>query len=101
MTERGHAADLDLAVEVTDGVLPENAGVWRWTARDGVGALAREDGPADLTLDIADLAALWLGDQTVGARTRAGYVTERRAGAVAELDAALRTPTFPVAALNF
>lgn len=101
VSERGHAADLDLTVAVTDRVLPDNAGTWRWTAREGEGALARTDGPADLALDIADLGALWLGDQTVGARVRAGYVTERRGGAAAELDAALRTPTLPIASLNF
>lgn len=101
VAERGHAADLELVVEVGDAILPENAGTWRWTARDGVGRLVRQDGPADLTLDVADLAALWLGDQSVGARTMAGYVTEHRAGAVAQLDAALRTATLPVASLNF
>ncbi|WP_435198127.1 sterol carrier protein domain-containing protein [Janibacter sp. GS2] len=84
-----------------DTILPENAGTWRWTARDGVGRLVRHDGPADLTLDIADLGAVWLGDQSVGARARAGFVTEHRAGAVAQLDAALRTATLPVASLNF
>lgn len=101
VAERGHAADLDLTVEVTDGILPDNAGTWRWTARDGEGHLTRDSGPADLTLDIADLGSLWLGDQTGGARVRAGYVIEHRAGAAAELDAALRTPTLPIASLNF
>ena len=101
VAERGHAADLDITIEVTDATLPDNAGTWRWTARDGVGRLDRADGPGDLALDVADLGALWLGDQTVGARSLAGYVTERRPGAVAELDAALRTPTLPIASLNF
>ena len=101
VAERGHAAGLDLVVEVTDAILPENAGTWRWTARDGAGRLTRHDGPADLALDIADLGALWLGDQSAGARARAGYVVERRPGAVAALDAALRTPTLPIASLTF
>lgn len=101
VAERGHAADLDLTIEVSDLVLPENGGLWRWTARTGEGRLVRTDGPADLTLDIADLGALWLGDQTVGARARAGYVVERRSGAAAELDAALRTATLPISSLNF
>lgn len=101
VAERGHAADLDVTVDVTDATLPENAGTWRWTAQDGVGVATRHDGPADLTLDIADLGALWLGDQTVGARALAGYVTEHRPGTVVELDAALRTSTLPIASLNF
>lgn len=101
VAERGHATELDLTVAVTDAMLPENAGTWRWTAHGGAGHLVRHEGPADLSLDIADLGALWLGDQTVGARARAGYVTEHRTSAAAELDAALRTPTQPVASLNF
>lgn len=101
VAERGHAADLDLTVEITDGVLAENAGTWRWTASAGQGRLLRHEGATDLTLDIADLGAVWLGDQTVAARARAGYVLERRAGAVARLDAALRTPTMPVPSWNF
>ena len=101
VADRGHAADLDLTIEVTDATLPDNAGTWRWTARDGVGRLDPAGGPGDLALDIADLGALWLGDQTVGARALAGYVVEHRPGAAAELDAALRTPTLPIASLNF
>lgn len=101
VAERGHAADAEVTVHVRDATVPANAGTWRWVARDGSGEVTRHDGDADLELDIAELGAVWLGGQTLGARARAGYVTEHRAGAVAALDAALRTPAGPVATLGF
>lgn len=101
VAERGHATDVDVVVQVRDDVLEGNAGTWRWSARDGVGALTRTDESADLTLDITDLAAVWLGGQTLGARAAAGFVAEQRLGAVAELDAALRTPVGPVTTIDF
>ena len=101
VAERGHAADVDVTVRVHDETLSANAGTWRWVARDGVGELDRHDGEADLELDVAELGAVWLGGQTLGARARAGFVTEHRPGAVAALDAALRTPAGPVATLGF
>ena len=67
---------------------------------DGVGALERTDAAADVTLDIGDLGAVWLGGQTIAARAAAGYVTGDPA-AVAALDAALRTPTGPVTTIDF
>ncbi len=101
VAERGHAADLDVVVLVHDDVLEDTAGTWRWTARDGVGALTRTDEPAEVTLGIGDLGAVWLGGQTLGARHAAGYVTQQRPGAVAELDAALRTPVGPTTTIDF
>lgn len=101
VAERGHAIDVDLVVEVTDTILAENAGPWQWTASGGAGSLTRRDEAADLTLDIRDLSAVWLGGQTLAARAAAGFVTEHRAGTVAELDAALHTPVLPVGTIDF
>ena len=101
--ERGHASDVDLVLEVSDAVITDNAGCWRWLAREGVGELVPYSGTAeaDLTLDIRDLGAVWLGGQTLAARAAAGFVAEHRPGALAELDAALHTPTLPVGTLDF
>ena len=100
VAERAHTGDLDVVVEVRDEILTEQAGTWRWTARDGVGELTRTDDRPDLTLDIGDLGAVWLGGQSLAARAAAGYVTGEP-GAVAALDAALRTPIGPVATIDF
>lgn len=101
VAERGHAADVDLVVGVRDEILPDNAGSWRWTATGGTGAVSRTDATPDVTLDIGDLGAVWLGGQTLAARTAAGFVAEHRPGAVAELDAALRTAVGPVGTIDF
>lgn len=100
VAERGHATDVDVVVAVTDPVIGEQAGTWRWTATDGAGRLQPTDAVADLSLDIGDLGAVWLGGQTLAARAAAGFVTGDPA-AVAALDAALRTPTGPVTTIDF
>ena len=50
---------------------------------------------ADLTLDVADLASLWLGDESVPRLAALGRVTEERAGAARKADALLRTSGRP------
>ena len=101
VAERGHAADLDLVVEVRDEIIGEQAGRWRWSARDGVGECVAADAAPDLSLDVRDLGSVWLGGQTLAARAAAGFVTEHHPGAVRELDAALATPTQPAGAMDF
>ncbi|KRE38358.1 hypothetical protein ASG73_05250 [Janibacter sp. Soil728] len=100
VAERGHAVDVDVVVQVRDEILTEQAGRWRWTARDGIGRLSRTDDAAAVSLDIGDLGAVWLGGQSIAARAAAGYVTGETA-AVAALDAALRTPLGPVGTIDF
>ncbi|MFJ8538686.1 GNAT family N-acetyltransferase [Streptomyces sp. NPDC093591] len=50
---------------------------------------------AELTLDIADLGRLWLGDESVVRLVALGLVREERAGAAREADALLRTSRRP------
>ncbi|MDX3387821.1 GNAT family N-acetyltransferase [Streptomyces niveiscabiei] len=50
---------------------------------------------ADLTLDVAELASLWLGDMSAVRLAALGRLREHRAGAVRRADAMLRTPTRP------
>ena len=85
-----------------DKLIEENDGVWHWVVdADGTGALEPAAGEADLSLDIVDLGAVWLGGQTLGARRAAGFVRETSEGAVAALDAALRTASQPTKAVDF
>ncbi|MGW5655905.1 GNAT family N-acetyltransferase [Streptomyces humi] len=49
----------------------------------------------DLALDIAELASVWLGDQTVARLHALGRVQEERVGAAREADALLRTSGRP------
>jgi predicted acetyltransferase len=50
---------------------------------------------ADITLDIADLASLWLGDESAVRLAALGRVREERAGAARSADALLRTSGRP------
>ncbi|MFC7309409.1 GNAT family N-acetyltransferase [Streptomyces monticola] len=50
---------------------------------------------AQLTLDIGELGALWLGDESAVRLAALGRVTEERAGAAAAADALLRTSRRP------
>jgi predicted acetyltransferase len=87
----------DVTIGVRDAFLPANAGAWRLEP----GSCARTDAEPDLELDVGDLAATYLGGVPLSALHAAGVVEERTAGAVAALDAALRTPLAPHAPDDF
>jgi predicted acetyltransferase len=95
---RRYACPADVVVEVSDALLPANAGRWRLgaSARSGAagvpGFAARceaTNAPADISLDISALGAAYLGGTRLGALGGAGLVTEHRPGAVAALSAAM------------
>ncbi|MET9344949.1 GNAT family N-acetyltransferase [Nonomuraea sp. NPDC003804] len=89
---RAWAAPFDLVLQVRDAALPANAGRFRLTAGPDT-AIAYEPtaDPADLTMDVRELAACYLGGALVTRFVRAGLVAEHTPGAAATLDAALRT----------
>jgi predicted acetyltransferase len=62
---------------------------------DGGGVCTATSRDADLTLDVSDLGALWLGDESAVRLAAAGRVRETRAGAARVADALLRTPRRP------
>ena len=68
---------------------------------DGTGRCRRTDDDAHVRLDVSDLAATYLGNRSIAGQAAAGYVTEVRPGAVAELSRAMRTDTAPYGALMF
>jgi predicted acetyltransferase len=97
LAARRFAAPVDVVLEVTDALLEGNAGRWRVRAGAGgaVVSCTRADGDPDLTLDIADLAAAYLGGTRLGALHLAGRVQEHRPGAAAALSTALGWPVTP------
>ena len=101
LAERAYAAPVEAVVEVTDRHAPWNAGRWRLKAdRDGARVEAAESAP-DLSLDVSQLGAAYLGQNTLAAHLAAGVVTEHTAGAAERLDAALRVPHAPLCAVVF
>ncbi|MEV3993724.1 GNAT family N-acetyltransferase [Streptomyces sp. NPDC049837] len=95
LTGRSWAAPVDVVLDVRDDHLPANSGRFRLTATPGTCSYERVDGAPDLSFDVRDLAACYLGGTEVRHLVRAGLVTEHTEGAAAALDAALRTELLP------
>lgn len=81
LAARRYLGPFDVVLEVTDAHIPENAGRWRLTVKGDEGHCVPTTDEADLSLDIADLGALYLGGVTLPTLVRAGRVTELRPGA--------------------
>lgn len=86
---RRYRAGVDLVIEVKDDFCPWNEGRWRVQAGPSVPAeCSASTEPADVTLDVADLAAAYLGGTSLWALAQAGLVVEHTPGAVEEADRA-------------
>ncbi len=70
-------------------------GRWRLEAGPDGASCTPVTGSADLVLDVGDLAALWLGDESAVRLAALGRVREERAGAARVVDALLRTSRRP------
>lgn len=96
LAARRYAAPVDLVLELTDRVLPENARRWRLTAGPDAATCVPDDGPADLALDVAELSAAYLGGTSLAALGHGGRVRELRPGALAEAGAAFGWHRAPI-----
>ena len=99
LAARRYGAAGTLVLDVADAFCPWNAGRWRLSAAGEAGSavatVERTDAPADLALDVADLAAAYLGAFRPSDLARAGRVEELVRGALRHADAlfaADRTP---------
>ena len=96
LTQRRYACPVDLVLDVRDSALPDNAGRWHLQVDEtGRASCDPVDADADLSLDIADLGAAYLGGTRLGALAGAGRVTQLRAGALARLSAAMSCDPAP------
>ncbi|MDR7381874.1 GNAT family N-acetyltransferase [Promicromonospora iranensis] len=79
---RRYAADVDVTIKVTDARLPANAGVYRLRAEAfGPASVERVDPEfeaPELSLDVRELGAAYLGGTSLAALAAAGLVTEHR-----------------------
>jgi predicted acetyltransferase len=90
LSQRRYARGLDVVIEVTDPLLPGNAGRWRLQAdAAGQATCERTARTADLLAPVQALGAAYLGGARLGALAAAGQLAEERPGAVAELSAAM------------
>ena len=99
LRQRRYSCPADLVIEVTDDLLPANAGRWRLQcpapADGGAASCERTTAAADIVLPVAVLGAGYLGGTGLGALAAAGLVTERKAGALARLSAAMYSDPAP------
>jgi predicted acetyltransferase len=91
---RTYEGEGELVLEVADrdGL---SGGRYRLEASAEGGSCTPTTADADLTLDVGDLAALWLGDESAVRLAALGRVREERAGAGRSADALLRTSRRP------
>ena len=87
---RSYGVAEPVVLEVGDKLCPWNAG--RYRVGEGAG---RTDDDADLSLDVADLASVYLGGFDVHELLHAGRVTELREGGAERASLLFRTPLPP------
>jgi len=101
LAARTYAHDVDVVVGVEDALCPWNARRWRLAGGPDGATCAPTTDAADLTLDVRELGAAYLGGTSLVSLTAAGLVREDRAGAVAALSSALRSALEPATPFMF
>jgi predicted acetyltransferase len=86
LTSRKYWATDELVLEITDTVLPTNSGRYRLATTGSNAWCERTRSPAELHLDVADLAAVYLGGATFNTLARAGLIQELSPGALTRAD---------------
>ncbi|MGV8910308.1 MAG: GNAT family N-acetyltransferase [Propionicimonas sp.] len=99
---RQYQTAVDVVLEVSDTLLPDNAGRWHLTAGAFAPAsVARTDASADLALDIRELGAAYLGGTSLLELAAADLVTELRPGALRDATVAFGWPIAPGSSWTF
>jgi len=98
---RGYVGAGSLVIDVTDERFEANAGPWELRVADGRAAVSRSDSAPDLELDIAALAAAYLGGFRFVALAAAGQVRECQASVLERADALFTPPRSPWNATPF
>jgi predicted acetyltransferase len=91
LSSRSYATEDTLVLEVRDAFCPWNDGRWKLQG----GEVERTTAPAELALDVADLASVYLGCFKFADLFRAGLVGELAEGALGRADALFRTDRAP------
>lgn len=102
LAARRYSAPVDVVLDVSDTRLPANAGRWRLTTgtqeEDGTypAEVTRTQDDADVTLDVRELGAVYLGGRSLAALARAGLVTEQTPGTLRSAAVAFLSPVAPM-----
>lgn len=96
LAARRYQAPVDVVLDVTDGLLPSNAGRWRLVGGPDGANVTRADTAADLTVDVRELGSAYLGGVSLAALAAAGLVSELTPGALRSASVAFGWPVAPV-----
>lgn len=103
LASRHYAADVDVVLEVSDSLLVGNTGRWHLRASAFGGAcgtqaatVERTDRPAEITLDIKELATVYLGAGSLASLSAAGLVTATDPRVLGRASAGFNWPHAPV-----
>ncbi|MFH9068829.1 GNAT family N-acetyltransferase [Streptomyces alboflavus] len=94
LTARGWFEDGELVLDVDDPFLGERSR-HLLTVRDGKADCVPTDREPDLSLDVSDLASLYLGGTAPSTLVRAGHIRAHHPGAATRADALFRTDRAP------
>ena len=92
---RRYAAEVDLQIGVEDALLPENSHTFRLLGGPGGASVSRSRRRPDLSLNVSELGAIYLGGTSPSTLQRAGLITEHTPGAVSALTAAFAWSRLP------
>jgi predicted acetyltransferase len=95
LSARSYREAASVTFEVTDAFCPWNAGCWRLETDGKKGRLEPADKNPDLSLDVTDLGAAYLGAFSFAQLARAGRVVERSRGAIERADRLFATERAP------
>jgi predicted acetyltransferase len=107
LAQRHYASPVDVVIEVTDELCPQNAGRWRLAAEAGVAPAGfratceRTTAPADVVLPVWAVGAAYLGGTGLTAMANAGLVTEATPGSLAALSTAMAWEPAPWCPMTF
>jgi predicted acetyltransferase len=95
LTARTYSREIDVVLAVTDGFLPWNVGGWHLAGGPAGATCEPTTRPADLTLDVRELGAVYLGRPSLLRLGAAGLVQEHTSGALAAASEAFSTSRLP------
>jgi predicted acetyltransferase len=96
LRQRQYAVPVDVVLDVTDDLIETNTGHFHLTADESSVTCEHTDAPADLTLSVAALGAVYLGGRPLTEFAATGRVTEHTPGTLARATAAFGWPIAPV-----
>lgn len=92
---RRYAVEIEVVIGVVDPLLPANSGAFRLRGGPDGADVTRVTQEPNLTLDVRELGAIYLGGVPLGQLQRAGLVRERTPGAIAAITAAFAWSRLP------